>query len=67
MPLQGGSYTWRGGLNNQSNSRLDWFLVLEDWEGHFTRVEYVLPKPVSDHSPILVDGGVWCEERPNAF
>lgn len=43
LPLQGGSDTWRGGLNNQSNSRLDWFLVSEDWEGHFTGVCSVCP------------------------
>ena len=34
LPLQGGPYMWRGGLNNQSNSRLDRFLVSENWEGH---------------------------------
>ena len=46
-----------GDLNNQSNSKLDRFLVLEDWEGRFTRVvQCVLPKPVSNHSPILLDG-----------
>ena len=47
-----------GGLNNQSNSRLDRFLVLENWEGHFTRVvQCVLPKLVSDHCTILLDRG----------
>lgn len=30
IPLQGGPFTWSGGLNNQSHSRLDQFLVLED-------------------------------------
>ena len=49
---------WRGGLNNQSNSRLDRFLVSENWEGHFTGVvQCVLPKPVSNHSPILSNKG----------
>ena len=27
LPLQGGSFTWNGRLNNQSHSRLDRFLV----------------------------------------
>ena len=27
LPLVGGSYTWCGGLNNRSASRLDRFLV----------------------------------------
>ena len=58
LPLQGGPYMWRGGLNNQSNSRLDRFLVSENWEGHFTGVvQCVLPKPVSNHSPILSNKG----------
>ena len=69
LPLQGGPYMWRGGLNNQSNSRLDRFLVSENWEGHFTRViQCVLPKPVSDHSPILLDrGGVRRDPMPFKF
>ena len=29
-PLQGGPFTWQGGLNNQSQSRLDRFLVTDD-------------------------------------
>ncbi|RVX03896.1 hypothetical protein CK203_021616 [Vitis vinifera] len=29
-PLQGGPFTWRGGENNQSQSRLDRFLVTDD-------------------------------------
>ena len=35
LPLQGGHFTWSGGLNNQSKSRIDRFLVSEDWEGNF--------------------------------
>ena len=58
LPLQGGSFTWRDGLNNQSHSRLDRFLVSNEWEGHFTGVvQCVLPKLVLDHFPILLDGG----------
>ena len=30
LPLQGGPFTWSGGLNSQAMSRLDWFLVSED-------------------------------------
>lgn len=29
LPLLGGSFTWSGGLNNHTQSRLDRFLVLE--------------------------------------
>lgn len=38
LPLQGGSFTWKGGLNNQSHSRLDRFLISNEWEGHFSGV-----------------------------
>ena len=63
----GGPFTWRGGLNSQSMSRLDRFLVTEDWECHFNGVvQYTLPKPVSNHFPILLDGGGG-EERTNSF
>ena len=31
LPLQGGLYTWRGGKNGRSMSRLDKFLVSTDW------------------------------------
>ncbi|KAL6312886.1 hypothetical protein AAG906_025743 [Vitis piasezkii] len=58
LPLQGGPYTWSGGMNGQSKSRLDCFLISEDWENHFSGVsQRTLPRPVSDHSPILLDGG----------
>ena len=37
---------------------VDRFLVLNEWEGHFSgAVQCVLHKPVSDHFPILLDGG----------
>ncbi|RVW45209.1 hypothetical protein CK203_067527 [Vitis vinifera] len=58
LPLQGGPYTWSGGLNGQSRSRLDRFLISEDWENHFSGMsQCTLPRPVSDHFPILLDGG----------
>ena len=35
LPLQGGSFIWRGGLDNQRMARLDKFLVTDDWDAHF--------------------------------
>ena len=32
LPLQGGPFTWRVGLNGRSKSRLDRFVVSADWE-----------------------------------
>ncbi|RVW40921.1 hypothetical protein CK203_076999 [Vitis vinifera] len=58
LPLQRGSFTWRGCLNFQSQSRLDRFLVLEGWESHFSGVAHsLLPRPISDQHPILLDKG----------
>ena len=58
LPLQGGPFTWSGGLNNLSKSRLDRFLIYENWEEHFGGVvQSVLPRPISNHFPILLDGG----------
>ena len=58
LPLQGGSFMWRGGLNNQIQSRLDRFIVSEDWECYFSGVvQSLLPIIVSDHCPILLDCG----------
>ena len=56
LPLQGGPFTWRGGLNNQCMSRLDIFLVTADWESRSSNaIQSTLPRPVSDHCPILLD------------
>ena len=56
LPLQGGPFTWRGGLNNQRMSRLDRFLVTADWEIQFSNVtQSILPRPVSDHCPMMLD------------
>ncbi|RVW57247.1 hypothetical protein CK203_099688 [Vitis vinifera] len=56
LSLQRGPFTWSGGLNSQSMSRLDRFLVTKDWECHFSGVvQYTLRRPVFDHFPILLD------------
>ena len=58
LPLQGGPFTWSGGNNGQVMSRIDGFLVSGNWESYFSRViQSTLPRPVSDHFPILLDGG----------
>ena len=58
LPLQEGVFTWSGGFNNRLKSRIDRFLISEDWEVHFKgTIQVVLARPVSDHSRILLDGG----------
>ena len=57
LPLQGGSFTWSGGLHNQAWARLDRFLVSPSWLNQFSNViQKRLPWPISDHFPILIEG-----------
>ena len=67
--LQGGPYTWRGGLNGKSKSRLDRFVVSADWESRCCKVmQSCLPRPVFDHCPILLDSdGVRTGPSPFRF
>ena len=32
FPIQGGQFTWKGGLHNCRMARLDMFLVSEEWD-----------------------------------
>ncbi|KAJ9691417.1 hypothetical protein PVL29_013560 [Vitis rotundifolia] len=58
LPLQGGGYTWSGGPNNQYWAKLDRFLVTSSWLDQFSSViQKRLPRPVSDHFPVLLEGG----------
>ena len=58
LPLQGGEFTWNGGLNNQAWARLDRFLVSPSWLDLFSGVTQVrLSRPISDHFPIVLEGG----------
>ncbi|WKA11092.1 hypothetical protein VitviT2T_028622 [Vitis vinifera] len=58
LQLQGGAFTWSGGLNNFSRARLDRFLISSCWLDQFSRVsQRRLPRPTSDHFPMLLEGG----------
>ena len=58
LPLEGGSYTWSSGTDQPAMSRIDRDLVTLDWEDHFPDViQRILPHPISDHSPILLEAG----------
>ena len=60
LQLQGGTFTWTGGLNSLSKARLDRFLVTPCWLDQFSRVsQRRLPRPTSDHFPVLLEGGSW--------
>ena len=45
FPVQGGQYTWKGGLHNCTMARLDRFLVSEEWDCLFGRTrQSILPR-----------------------
>ena len=58
LPLHRGRYTWCNGSINPSMSRIDRVLVSSDWEEHYPDVmQKLLPKPISDHTPIMLEVG----------
>ena len=58
IPLAGGPFTWIGGLNSQAASRLDRFLISDQWEDNFSAItQSALPRLVSDHSPLVLEAG----------
>ncbi|RVW92931.1 LINE-1 reverse transcriptase-like [Vitis vinifera] len=59
LPLQEGDFTWNGGHNNQAWARLDRFLVSRSWLDQFSGItQSRLPRPISDHFPIMLVGGI---------
>ncbi|KAH7846593.1 hypothetical protein Vadar_015807 [Vaccinium darrowii] len=57
-PLNGSNFTWFGAHGNRCMSHIDRFLFSTSWEEHFTDVAQIsLPRPISDHMPILLDSG----------
>ncbi|RVW24957.1 Transposon TX1 uncharacterized 149 kDa protein [Vitis vinifera] len=68
-PLGGGTFTWSGGEGGSLKARLDRFLFSGDWEERMVgAMQVLLPRPVSDHWPILLDcGGMRTGKSPFRF
>ncbi|KAL4198843.1 hypothetical protein AMTRI_Chr03g142070 [Amborella trichopoda] len=59
IPLQGSRFTWSNHSPNPSLSKLNRFPFFTNWEESFSgSLALVLPKPTSDHCPILLDTNV---------
>lgn len=54
VPLLGARFTWSKFQENPSMSRLDYYLIFMDWE------ELFLPRPESEHSPLVLQGKMTC-------
>jgi hypothetical protein len=64
LPLLGGPFTWSSGSDSPSMSWIDRVLVSTDWEDHFPDVsQKLLPRPISDHSPLLVESDDMARDR----
>lgn len=67
LPLHGATYTWTRGENIHQASRIDRFLVANDWSDTFRKLtQMVLPNVISDHKPIMLESGDW-EVNPSYF
>ena len=67
LQMGGALITWSNHQSNHAMSRLDRFLVSTEWLETYPEVTHIaLPKPVSDHCPILLD--LECERwGPSSF
>ena len=68
LPTKGGHFNLSGGLNGQRTARLDLFLINDEWDNFLSNViQIVLPKLISDHFLISLEGvSVWLRAHPHS-
>ncbi|XP_070017166.1 uncharacterized protein [Nicotiana sylvestris] len=60
LRLEGGNYTWFKGDNHTAASRIDRFLISEEWDVRFRNIKQTIQQRlISDHSPVALDCGAW--------
>ncbi|XP_058223301.1 uncharacterized protein LOC131333018 [Rhododendron vialii] len=54
IPMQGRKFTWTNFQDLAIHSRLDRFLLSQSFIDRFKLVQWGLPRPISDHNPIMI-------------
>ncbi|XP_058192016.1 uncharacterized protein LOC131309384 [Rhododendron vialii] len=68
IPMLGRKFTWTNYQNRAVNSRLDRFLISQQWLAKFKVVQWGIHRPISDHCPIvLIDDSRDWGPRPFRF
>ena len=59
---------WAGGINGSRRARFDRFLVSDDWDclGEVLSKK-IHPRPISDHCPVVLEGGGGRMGGPSTF
>jgi len=64
LQLQDGNYTWFKGDNHDTASRIDRFLLSEEWDDCFSNIKQSpLQRLASDHIPLALQGGSWIKKK----
>ena len=65
--MSGGCYTWSYKQEHPTLEKLDRVLMSSDWEDLYPLVSVkILVKEISDHNPLLLDGGVASPRTPGS-
>lgn len=59
LPMMGKQFTWTNFQNNAIHNRIDRFLISPEFLEKFSVVLWGLPRPISDHSPIMITDNNW--------